>query len=101
MFKAPRTTFSCPAAEMAQLGTPRRERRAARSGVLPAPHAHPALEKVPNEIPVVFRGLALAWQGWDFGGGGGEGGNRLVYRSHHGEKAVWIRCKLPGDILVI
>lgn len=63
VFKAPRPPFSCPAAEMAQLGTPRRERRAARSGVLPAPHAHPALEKVPNEIPVVFRGLALAWLG--------------------------------------
>lgn len=24
----------------------------------------------------------------------------MLYQSHHGEKAVWIRCKLPGDILV-
>lgn len=32
------------------------------------PCAHPALEKVPNEIPVVFRGLALAWLGWNWGG---------------------------------
>lgn len=30
-------------------------------------HAHPVLEKVTHEIPVAFRGPALAWLGWGWG----------------------------------